>query len=215
MKRKAKEETSFMKDGRLLLVELFAFCNEKSNPICIFFAKELRRATNNYDQCQCFLQDAVFEFYKGYLVGHLISVKKFRDEKKFCLSIDIAVEGILQQCSKALWLLLGALETKNPTLVYEFAGHSILSNRIYVTHRDHFKPIPWKFQIRIARDMAKAVAYLHAAFSRPIIHRDINSSKFKLDENNVAKLIDFSLSISIPDGQCRRCYMWQNRLCCT
>ena len=93
--------------------------------------------------------------------------------KKNFVSIDIAVEGILQQCSKALWLLLGALETKNPTLVYEFAGHSILSNRIYVTHRDHFKPIPWKFQIRIARDMAKAVAYLHAAFSGPIIHRDI------------------------------------------
>ena len=37
--------------------------------------------------------------------------------------------------------------------------------------------------------MANAVAYLHTAFSRPIIHRDINSSKFKLDENNVAKLI--------------------------
>ena len=84
MKRKAKEETSFMKDGRLLLEELLAFCNGKNNPICILYAKELRRATNKYDQRRCFLQDVVFEFYKGYLEGHLISVKKFRDEKIFC-----------------------------------------------------------------------------------------------------------------------------------
>uniref|UniRef100_A0A7N2L4E2 Protein kinase domain-containing protein n=1 Tax=Quercus lobata TaxID=97700 RepID=A0A7N2L4E2_QUELO len=54
--------------------------------------------------------------------------------KKYFVSKDIAVEGILQQCSKALWLLLGALETKNPTLVYEFAGHSILSNCIYMVN---------------------------------------------------------------------------------
>ena len=67
---------------KLLLEELLAFCNGKSNPICILFAKELRRATNKYDQRRCFLQDVVFEFYKGYLEGHLISVKKFRDEKK-------------------------------------------------------------------------------------------------------------------------------------
>ena len=73
MKRKAKEETSFMKDGRLLLEELLAFCNGKSNPIRIFLAKELRRATNNYDQRQRILQDVVFEFYKGYLEDRLIS----------------------------------------------------------------------------------------------------------------------------------------------
>ena len=72
-----------MKDGRLLLEELIAFCNGKSNPIRIFFAKELRRATNNYDQRQCFLQVVDFEFYKGYLQDRLISVKKFNDEEFF------------------------------------------------------------------------------------------------------------------------------------
>ena len=46
MKRKAKEETTFMKIGRLLLEELIAFCNGKCNPIRVFSAEELIRATD-------------------------------------------------------------------------------------------------------------------------------------------------------------------------
>ena len=44
-----------MKNGRLLLEELIAFCNGKSNPIRVFSAEKLRKATNNYDQCQCIM----------------------------------------------------------------------------------------------------------------------------------------------------------------
>ncbi|KAL0005958.1 hypothetical protein SO802_013519 [Lithocarpus litseifolius] len=45
-----------------------------------------------------------------------------------------------------------------------------------------------------------AVAYLYTSFSKSIIHRDIRSAIIILDENNVAKLIDFSL-LSIPKGE--------------
>ena len=51
MKRKAKEEAPFMKNGRLLLEKLIAFCNGKSNPIHVFSAEQLRRETYNYDPC--------------------------------------------------------------------------------------------------------------------------------------------------------------------
>ena len=49
--------------------------------------------------------------------------------------------------------------------------------------------------------IANAVANLHTAFSRPIIHRDVRSAITLLVENKVAKLIDFSSSISIPKGE--------------
>ncbi|KAL0005962.1 hypothetical protein SO802_013523 [Lithocarpus litseifolius] len=75
MKRKAKEETPFMRNGRMLLEGLIAFGNGKSNPIHIFSAEELRRATNNYDQCRHFLLASDFDFYKGSLEDYLISVK--------------------------------------------------------------------------------------------------------------------------------------------
>ena len=74
MKRKAKEETPFTGNGRMLLEGLIAFGNGKSNPIHIFSAKELRRATNNYDQCRHLLLASDFDFYKGSLEDYLISV---------------------------------------------------------------------------------------------------------------------------------------------
>ena len=71
-----------MKNGRLLLEELIAFCNGKSNPIRVFSAEKLRKATNNYDQRQCIMWDSDFNLYKGSLEGRLLSVKKYHTEEK-------------------------------------------------------------------------------------------------------------------------------------
>ncbi|KAJ6762729.1 PROTEIN KINASE putative-RELATED [Salix purpurea] len=48
-------------------------------------------------------------------------------------------------------------------------------------------------------DMANAVAFLHAAFARPIVFRNITPWNILLDDNHEAKLSDFSYSISIPE----------------
>ena len=48
--------------------------------------------------------------------------------------------------------------------------------------------------------IVNALAYLHTSFSKFVIHRDIRSAIIILDENNVAKLIDFSL-LSTPKGE--------------
>ena len=45
-----------------------------------------------------------------------------------------------------------------------------------------------------------APIYVHTSFSKSVIHREISSAIIILDENNVAKLIDFSL-LSIPKGE--------------
>ena len=58
-----------------------------------------------------------------------------------------------------------------------------------------------EMQVKDAMGIANAVANLHTAFSRPIIHRDVRSAITILVENKVAKLIDFSRSISIPKGE--------------
>ena len=50
-------------------------------------------------------------------------------------------------------------------------------------------------------DMVKPLAYLHAGFPRPILFRNIKTSCILFNEENIAKLFDFSLSISIPEGE--------------
>ena len=48
--------------------------------------------------------------------------------------------------------------------------------------------------------IVNAPTYVHTSFSKSVIHREIRSAIIILDENNVAKLIDFSL-LSIPKGE--------------
>ena len=65
----------------MLSEELIAFCNGKGNLIHVFFfAKELRRATYNYDPLQIFWMQMVFtffHFYKGSLEARLFSVRMY------------------------------------------------------------------------------------------------------------------------------------------
>ena len=208
MKRKAEEETPFMKNGRLLLEELIAFCNGKSNPIRVFSADDLRRATNNYDQSQRFFDSVDFDFYKGSLEDRLVTVKKYDKKSRFELEhiIKDIVVGSQMSVHQNVQKLIGCcLETKKPTLVYEFVGERNLFKCIRIpsteAERNDFKPLPWICRLRIAMGISNAIAYLHTSFSRPVIHRNVKPHTVILDENNVAKLIDFSLSISIPEGQ--------------
>jgi serine/threonine protein kinase len=52
--------------------------------------------------------------------------------------------------------------------------------------------------LRIAKQLANALTYLHTALLRPVIHRDIRPSSIFLDHNFVPKLSNFSVSITIP-----------------
>ena len=114
-----------MKNGRLLLVELFAFCNGKSNPIRVFSAEELKRATNNYDHRQCVLQGRDLKLFKGSLEDRLLSAKKYYTEEKgfsvmeeVTLGIikDIVVGSQMSVHQNVLKLLRRCLETKYPII---------------------------------------------------------------------------------------------------
>lgn len=61
--------------------------------------------------------------------------------------------------------------------------------------------LSWKNRLKIGYEIASVMAYLHTAFPRPIIHRDINPYHFFLDQDCVAMLSSFLFSISLPEGK--------------
>ncbi|XVE63031.1 hypothetical protein DITRI_Ditri06bG0167000 [Diplodiscus trichospermus] len=213
LKRKRHDEdegdnqTFFIKIGGILLEELVAFSNGKPNPIYHFSQKELLRATNYFDTCQSAMIDAGYRFYQGYLKDLPIFVKKYDNNHHPLINFtvadpykDIAIGSQMRAHKNVLKVLGCCLETEIPIIVYEYAaGTKTLSTCISATNVESV--LPWKCRLKIAVDLANAIAYLHTAFHRPVIHRDIKCSTIILDQNNVPKLIGFDLCISIPEGQ--------------
>ncbi|RVW31543.1 Non-functional pseudokinase ZED1 [Vitis vinifera] len=94
--------------------------------------------------------------------------------------------------------LLGCcIETRMPILVYEFPSCEPFGKKIF----DWNEPLPWKIRLKIAYEIASVIAYLHTAFPRPIIHRDIKPSHFFLENGSTPKLSYFGLSITLPEGE--------------
>jgi serine/threonine protein kinase len=54
-------------------------------------------------------------------------------------------------------------------------------------------PIPWTVRLRWARDIAKAMNYLHTRVPQ-VVHRDLKSMNVLLDQNSCVKLCDFGMA---------------------
>jgi serine/threonine protein kinase len=200
---KKERERAFLENGSRLLEELIVSCNGRPPPIRSFSIKELRRATNNYDPCRMFHDDGYFKWYSGSFEGRMVYIKKFsRQETGDAVFTDIAICSKMSAHNNVLKLVGCCLESPIPISVYESATNGTLDSRIRVSsHQQQRQSITWQSRLKIAKDIAHTISYLHVAFSRPIVHRDIKSRHIFLDQNDVAKLADFSLSIEIPEDQ--------------
>ncbi|KAG2694475.1 hypothetical protein I3843_08G142600 [Carya illinoinensis] len=203
---KVEREKAFVENGSILLEKLIASCSSRSIPIRSFSIEELLKATNNYDPYLRFHENGSYQWYKGSLEGRLISVKKYKitkignaRERDFPFT-DMVVSAKMCAHKNVLKLIGCCLETPSPVLVYESAENGTLSDRIYVSN-PQARPMPWNRKLKVAREIAHAIAYLHTAFSRPIIHRDIKPRNIFFDNRDIPKLSDFSMSIEIPEGE--------------
>lgn len=194
----------------MLLEELIATCDGKCNPIRIFSAQELQKATNNYDHERIIFEDHNYTLYQGFFDGRSISVKRYGSSGRLDYMpgspfTDIAIGSQMSSHKSVLKLVGCCLESELPILVHEFAGNMCLYN--YLNHPSYtsgMKPskLPsWKYRIKIALDIANAIAYLHNGLPRPVVHREIHPSHIILDECFSAKLLDFSLCEVIPAGE--------------
>jgi serine/threonine protein kinase len=78
-------------------------------------------------------------------------------------------------------------------LVYEFVSRGTLSEFIHNTDRTR-SPIPLDIRLKIAKQSAEALAYLHSSTSRTILHGDVKSANILLDDQLNAKVADFGAS---------------------
>ncbi|XP_061360170.1 wall-associated receptor kinase-like 2 [Gastrolobium bilobum] len=195
------KEKLFRKNGGYLLQEKFSSHGNGEN-VQIFSAEELQRATDNYNSSRFLGQGGYGMVYKGMLPdGTIVAVKKSKEIERNQIETFVNEVVILSQINhRNIVKLFGCcLESEAPLLVYEFIPNGTLSDHIH--RKDHEASLPWESRLRIACEVAGALAYMHFAACVPILHRDIKPTNILLDNNYSAKVSDFGTSRSVPQDK--------------
>ncbi|XP_020881359.1 non-functional pseudokinase ZED1 isoform X2 [Arabidopsis lyrata subsp. lyrata] len=183
-KRKEKEkdiqeERCFLENGSIFLKELIADCNE-----------------------------GFYVWYKGIIEDRSYMIKKFSEYKVTHYRVaevynEIVLSARMSNHNNFLKLVGFCLEFCLPVLVFEYAEHGVLNHRGGVMVNGEEYILPLSLRLKIGKEIANAVTYLHMAFPKILIHRHINPRNVFLDKSWTAKLSDFSISINIPEGKSR------------
>ncbi|XP_010427653.1 PREDICTED: non-functional pseudokinase ZED1-like [Camelina sativa] len=207
-KEKDKKKRLFLDNGSNFLRELIADCNGKSIPIRSFSPEEILKATNDFDS-SCFVsQDVYYKWYRGEIEDRPYMIKRFSEDEITGHRVDevyndIVLSARMSNHSNFLKLLGCCLEFPFPVLVFEFAEHGVLNQRGGVVVKGEEFLLPLSLRLKIGKEIANAVSYLHMAFPKIIIHRDVKPMHVFLDKNWTAKMSDLSFSISLPEGKSR------------
>ncbi|XP_021827481.1 non-functional pseudokinase ZED1-like [Prunus avium] len=162
-------------------------------------------ATNNFDPSRIIQDDGDCQMFKGVLDNRTIIIRKYiirendkdNDEVRSRAIRDIKISRQMSSHKNALKLLGCCLEFPLPALVHENAAKGVLRDDGSLSGANGGQSLlPWKTRLRIAKQLANALTYLHTAFSEPIIHMNLRSTCILLDDDYVPKLSNFSFSVS-------------------
>ncbi|CAL9150633.1 unnamed protein product [Musa hybrid cultivar] len=196
-KHKRERDIFFRKNGGFKLYE--EILSKKVDTVQVFTVEELQRATDNFADKRVIGCGGYGMVYRGILDDHrIVAIKKSKkvDERQKEEFVNEII--VLSQINhRHIVRLLGCcLELDVPMLVYEYISNGSLFD---VLHPEHYtSPLPLQARLTIAEQAAEALAYLHSATNRSIIHGDVKSLNILLDDDLSAKVSDFGASQLVP-----------------
>ncbi|MCD7468401.1 hypothetical protein HAX54_006565 [Datura stramonium] len=166
-----------------------------------FEFKELKKATNSFDEKKKLGEGGFGVVYKGYLVGEKleIAVKWFSRESIKSQDDFLAELTIINRLRhKHLVKLLGWSHKHGKLLlVYEYMPNGSLDKHLFSGPEK--EPLSWCVRYKIVSGVASALHYLHNEYEQKVVHRDLKANNIMLDSNFNARLGDFGLARAIDN----------------
>ncbi|RVW78904.1 putative L-type lectin-domain containing receptor kinase S.5 [Vitis vinifera] len=165
-----------------------------------FEFKDLKKATNNFDEKLKLGEGGFGVVYKGLLPKeHVhVAVKKFsRDVKgKDDFLAELTIINRLRH--KHLVPLLGWCHKNGMLLlVYDYMPNGSLDKQLFCGRE--MRTLEWSVRYKIIAGVASALHYLHNEYDQRVVHRDLKASNIMLDSNYNARLGDFGLARALEN----------------
>nr|XP_043630404.1 putative receptor-like protein kinase At5g39000 [Erigeron canadensis] len=165
--------------------------------------KDILSATHNFDPAKEIGKGGFGRVYKGEvsLRGGRIMVAFKRLDRRFGQGNTEFWKEVMRlskyKHENLISLMCYCIEGKEMILGYEYASRGSL---------DSYLPDPrltWTQRLKICVGAARGLNYLHdpRGAQQRLLHRDIKSANFLLDENWIVKVSDFGLSKAAPANQ--------------
>ncbi|XP_062191061.1 probable L-type lectin-domain containing receptor kinase S.5 [Phragmites australis] len=174
-----------------------------------FDYRELRKATNNFDEKMKLGQGGYGVVYRGVVVrdhsspggaGNTVevAVKKFSRASTQGQNDFLAELSIINRLRhKHLVRLVGwSHDNGELLLVYEFMPNGSLDQHLFSSAPGR-QLLGWELRYNIIKGVASALHYLHDEYDQRVVHRDLKASNIMLDAAFSARLGDFGLARAI------------------
>ncbi|KAK3123852.1 hypothetical protein QOZ80_8AG0637070 [Eleusine coracana subsp. coracana] len=171
-----------------------------------FDYREIRRATNNFDEKMKLGQGGYGVVYRGVVVGDHstggaveVAVKKFSRASTQGQNDFLAELSIINRLRhKHLVRLVGwSHDNGELLLVYEYMPNGSLDQHLFSSSAPGRHLLSWDLRYTIVKGVASALHYLHDEYDQRVVHRDLKASNIMLDAAFSARLGDFGLARAI------------------
>jgi hypothetical protein len=164
--------------------------------------QEIGAATREFSEENVIGTGGNRKVYKGVLAGGVeIAVKCISHENDGTREFLAEIASLGRLKHRSLVGLRGwcKRDKGNFLLVYDYMENGSLDK--WVFECDDMKMLSCEDRIRILKDVASAVLYLHEGWDAKVLHRDIKASNVLLDKDMNGRLGDFGLARMHDHGQ--------------